>query len=161
MSLLLQTDICFYKLTCIFHKPLFMPYLPQVGGDHLCSGIWFRWMGLFHCPVSPSSFPHLLPFSLCILPPPPSLSPLPTLRPPCRAKSMRPSIHAWPTLPVLIEHIRIHTCLSALFVGCKHCAGLDKAEGVYSTGTVLEESPIKNNTNSWCMLFNRSVIFVS
>lgn len=71
-----NSDIRFHKLTCIFHKRLFMPYLPQVGGDHHRKGIWFRWMGVFHCPVKPSSFPHLLP-SLHILPcsPPPPPSP--------------------------------------------------------------------------------------
>lgn len=56
-----------------------MPYLLQVGGDHRRKGIWFRWMGVFHCPVRPSSFPHLLP-SLNILPlspPPPPFPPSP------------------------------------------------------------------------------------
>ena len=67
-------EICFHKLTCIFHKRLFIPYLAQVWGDHRRKGIWFGWMGVFHCPVRPSSFPLPLP-SLHILPcspPPPS-----------------------------------------------------------------------------------------
>lgn len=47
-------------------------------------------MGVFHCPVRPSSFPHLLPS--------------PSWGLPCRARAMRLSIHAWLTLPVWIEH---------------------------------------------------------
>lgn len=79
-------DIHLHELTCIFHKPLFMPYLAQVGGDHRRKGIWSRWMGVFHCPVRPSSFPHLLP-SLHILPCPPPPPPLPILRPPLPCQS--------------------------------------------------------------------------
>lgn len=43
-----------------------MPYLPKVGGDHHRKGIWFRWMGVFLCPVRPCSFPHPLPSPPCI-----------------------------------------------------------------------------------------------
>ena len=71
---LFKPDVRFHKLTHIFHKRLFMPYLlPQVGGDHRRKGIWFRWMGVFHCPVRPSSFPPPHIFSpahhLLLLPP--------------------------------------------------------------------------------------------
>ncbi len=36
-----KSETYFYKLTRIFHKSLFIPYLPQVGGDHRRKGIWF------------------------------------------------------------------------------------------------------------------------
>ena len=122
-----NSEICFHKLTCIFHKRLFIPYLPQVGGDHRRKGIWFGWMGVFHCPVRPSSFPHLLPTLPAyspLLKPSSSLSTHPTLRPPYRAKAMRLSIHARLTLPVLIEHLHIHTCLFPLFLVSKHSSVL-------------------------------------
>lgn len=81
---------------------------------------WDEWESF----IAQSSPPHFLISSLAYSPPlltssPSSLSlyALPTLRPPCRAKAMRPSIHAWLTLPGLIERPHRRTCLFALFLG--------------------------------------------
>lgn len=86
-----------------------MPYLSQVGGDHRRKGIWFRWMGVFHCPVRPCSFPPLPSAAYSpLLTTSSSLPTLPALRPPFLAKAMRPSIHASLTLPVWAEHTHVH-----------------------------------------------------
>lgn len=73
-----------------------MPYLPHGGGDHCRKGIWFRWMGVFHCPARPSLFPHPSPASI--------FSSAPTPHTPCP-----PHLEAF--LPCQ-SHETVYSCLA-------------------------------------------------
>lgn len=116
-DLLSNSWIYFHKLTCIFQKCLFQPYLPQVG-ERWCGGSCYEWMGAFHCCVRPSSFPHLLPSPHAL----PWLLPLLPLHPshleaslPCQSHETVYSCLGSITLLISASYVLYLTDISLLF----------------------------------------------